>query len=365
MRRYLMMAMILLAVGVVLPVAAQDVAVVSQVNGDVITRGAFDARVRLVRWQYLREIEALYEATGGNLQLTADTASYVTGRVSTLNDSVQLGADVLHEMEEERLLWQTGQQLGLTPTAEEAQAQEDSFFSRWTSVSADQLATNAKAQTFITNWYASATSYSGMSQADIRSLFETEALRTKLYTYLAQSVPHEELAVQSRHILCSFHPDNPADLTPPTPDQRDAAEKCIQAAQLRLASGETFGVVAADLSADHASAVQGGNVGWSLLSYLAEAYANAVREADLNTVIGPVETEFGLHLIEVLDRKMQQLTDQEYQDSVNGYFRLWVQSLWNEATITRAEGWDTGIPADPAVDVLAPSILDAINKLSE
>jgi hypothetical protein len=364
MRRYvipLVTAVVMLWTAA-LPAAAQDVTVVSQINGDTITRAAFEARVRLVRWQYLHEIETLYEVTGGNLQITAD---YVNNHVAALNDPVQLGDDVLHEMEEERLLWQTGEQLNLTPTADETKTQEDGFFSRWTNIAVDQLATSQEAQTFIANWYTSATAASGMTADDIHFLFETEALRTKLYTYLAQSVPQEEMAVQTRHILCSFHPDNPADLTPPTQEQRDAAESCIQAAQLRLASGEAFSAVAADLSDDQASAVQGGDVGWSLLSYLAGSYANAARDADLNTVIGPVETEFGLHLIEVLDRKMQTLTDQEFQDSVNGYFRLWVQSLWDTATIERSADWNAAVPADPAVNTLAPTILAAIDKLGE
>jgi hypothetical protein len=203
-----------------------------------------------------------------------------------------------------------------------------------------------------------------MSEADIRLLFEAEALRASLFEYLAKSVPHEELAVESRHILCGFHPENPTDLSAPTPEQREAAETCIQAAQLRLASGESFGVVAADLSVDHASAVQGGNVGWSLVSFLAEGYANAVRDAELNTVIGPVETEFGLHLIEVLDRKTQTLTDEEYEESVKGYFRLWVQTIWDESSVERSAGWDANIPADPGMDILAPAIIEAVNTLT-
>jgi hypothetical protein len=355
----------LLLVGLIAPAAAwpasaQEPVIVSTVNGDPISQDALYGRIRLVRWQYLREIEAMYEGSGGLLNLVDEQ---VTRIVNDLNDPVRLGSDVLHEMEEERLLWQTGESLGVTPTAEDAKAYEDSFFSTWTAVPAEQLAQNSTAQEFITQWYADATAASGMSAADIRFLFETEALRARLYQQLSQNVPQQEMAVQTRHVLCSFHPDNPADLTPPTDEQRATAVSCIQAAQVRLANGEPFGVVAADLSADEASAIQGGNVGWSLLSYLADTYANAVRDAELNTVIGPVETEYGLHLIEVMDRKMQTLTDAEYQNSVTGYFRLWVQSLWDQATVERTAGWDATIPTDPALDSLSPTILEAVNRV--
>jgi peptidyl-prolyl cis-trans isomerase SurA len=121
--------------------------------------------------------------------------------------------------------------------------------------------------------------------------------------------------------------------------------------------------VAADLSDDRASAIQGGNVGWSLISYLAEGYANAVREAELNTVLGPVETEFGLHLIEVLDRKKQTLTQAEFEESASGYFRLWVQTIWGDATIERSADWNADIPTDPGLSTLAPEVITAVNAL--
>lgn len=345
--------------------AAQDALpdwAVTAVNGDPIPREAFHARVRLVRWQYLGELKALYEATGGNYDLTP---TYVNTLVTNLQDPLLLGDAVLAQMEEERLLWQTGESLGVTPTAEDAAQREAVFFSNWTNVPVDLLATSQEAQTFISTWYAEATAASGLSENDIRILFETEALRSRLYEHLADSVPDEELAVKTRHILCSFHPANPGDLTPPTQEERDAALACIQGARIRLANGEDFAAVAADLSDDEASAIQGGEVGWSLVSYLAESYAAAVQDAELNTLIGPVETEFGLHLIEVLDRKMQTLSEEQLDEAQQGYFRLWLDTLRSEATITRQPDWNAAIPVDPALESLDPAILQAIAAIQE
>lgn len=330
---------------------------VTDINGESIPREAFHARVRLVRWQYLHELEALYEATGGNFGLTPD---YVTNLVTYLQDPLVLGDAVLVEMEQERLLWQTGESLGVTPTAEDAVLREALFFSAWTNVSLEILPTSDEARTFIREWYAGATSASGLTENDIRILFETDALRSRLYEHLAASVPAEELTVNTRHILCSFHPDDPGDLTVPTPEQRDAAQTCIQGAQIRLVNGEDFATVAVDISDDRASAVQGGEVGWSLTSYLAESYANAARDAELNTLTGPIETEFGLHLIEVLDRKMQSLTAEQLDEAQQGYFRLWLDTLFADATITRQPDWDVELPLDPALESLDPAALQAI-----
>ncbi len=354
----LLLALVLLLLP--LPVLAQDGDAVSTVNGEPIPREAFHTRVRLVRWQYLKELTTLYELTGGNLALGAGYASRL---VANLEDPAALGDAVLAEMETERLLWQTGEQMGLMPAAEDAEAREAAFFSLWTNVPVSDLAASADAQAFIADWYAGAEAASGLVRDDITALFATEALRARLYEHLAASVPTEEPAVRSRHILCSFHPQDVGDTTPPTAEERAAAQSCIRGAQARLATGESFAGVAAALSDDRASASQGGDLGWVLLSFLTESYADAVRDADLNTIIGPVETEFGLHLIEVLDRRVQELTAEELDATRQGYFDLWIASLREDATLTRAPDWDAGVPAEPALADLDAPVLEALERL--
>ncbi len=355
----LLLALVLLLL--TLPVVAQDGDAVSTVNGESIPREAFHARVRLVRWQYLKELTTLYELTGGNLSLGAQYASRL---VANLEDAAALGDAVLAEIETERLLWQTGEQMGLTPAAEDAEAHEAAFFSLWTNVPVSDLAASAEAQAFIADWYAGAEAASGLVRDDIVALFATEALRARLYEHLAASVPAEEPAVRSRHILCSFHPQNVGDTTPPTAEQRAAAQSCIRGAQARLATGESFAGVAAALSDDQGSVSQGGDLGWVLLSFLSESYADAVRDADLNAIIGPVETEFGLHLIEVLDRRVQALAAEELEATQQGYFDLWIAALREDATITRAPDWDAGVPAEPALADLDAPVLEAIGRLT-
>jgi hypothetical protein len=44
---------------------------------------------------------------------------------------------------------------------------------------------------------------------------------------------------------------------------------------------------------------------------------------------------------------------------------VWVLSLWNTATVERSAVWNAAVPADPAVNTLAPTILAAIDKLGE
>lgn len=339
------------------PGYAQDYTPVSTVNGDEIPREIFHQRVRLVRWQYLRELEKLHEVTGGNFALTP---GYVANLVFDLRNPTVLADSVLGEMERERLLWQTGEALGLVPTLEDAQAVERAFFSNWTGVPVERIATDPAAQDFIQQWYAAATAISGMTENDIRILFETEALRDRLYVHLAENVPQEELAVHTRHILCGYPRDGAGNPLPPSDADRAAAADCADEVLDRLVHGDSFDELAAIFSDDPGSAAEGGDVGWSLISYLVEGYAEAVRDADLNTIIGPVETIFGLHIIEVLERETRSLSEEQYAGAVAGYYDLWLQTLINDATITRSANWDANVPADPALDTASEAVLQAI-----
>lgn len=344
--------LILIALLIVPSVHAQDENIVSQVNGEPITLEEFQARVRLVRWQYVQELEKLYEATGGSPALSED---YALSRLDYLEDPALLGSAVLDLMEEERLLWLTAADLNLSPTAEDAQEVEAAFFSSWTEVPPDELIQDQAAQEFIAAWYEEASAVSGMSQDDIRAIFATEALRRVLFDYLGTNVPTEELAVHSSHILCAFGDSLEA---------RTAAEACIQAAQSRLNAGESFDDIISSPS-EEIPIMSGGDLGWVLLSYLPQTYADAVRDAELNSIIGPVETEFGLHLINVLDRQMQVLSPAELEASKQGYFQLWLDTLWTETTVERSEDWESVVPTEPGLDSLAPEVREALEGLRD
>lgn len=340
--------------------AQSDPAVVTTVGDTPITQEDFHARVRFVRWQYLQEIAKLYELTAGNLGLTA-------GRVLTLLDGLReaevLGAQVLAQMEDDLLARDAAASLAIAPTAEDIAARRDAFFSLWTGVEVDALAEDADAQAFVEEWYAAAQNASGLAREAIDDVFAMEALWDALYEAIAAQAPTEELTIESRHILCSF--DAQATGAAPTDAQRAAAQDCIRAAQARLAGGEAFEDVAADLSADTASAERGGDLGWIPLSYLVDGYAAAAETAPLNAVIGPVETEQGLHLIEVLGREVRPLSDPDRAQAQAALFAQWLDTLRTETAITRGEGWQSGIPADPGLDILAPEVLAALEKLED
>jgi peptidyl-prolyl cis-trans isomerase D len=99
--------------------------------------------------------------------------------------------------------------------------------------------------------------------------------------------------VRARHILVKVD------------DKRGAveAERQLYAARARIEKGEDFGKVAGEVSEDPASKARGGDLGYFARGRMIKEFEEAAFGAEPNTLVGPVRTSYGFHLIEVLDRR--------------------------------------------------------------
>ena len=80
----------------------------------------------------------------------------------------------------------------------------------------------------------------------------------------------------------------------------DTEEQC-QELKTRIESGEDFADVAKEFSSCPSSA-QGGDLGQFGPGMMVKEFDEVVFSADINSVQGPVKTQFGYHLLEVTDR---------------------------------------------------------------
>ncbi len=96
-------------------------------------------------------------------------------------------------------------------------------------------------------------------------------------------------AVHARHILFAT-------------DQRAQAEQV----KARIQSGQlAFAAAARQYSTDESNKNQGGELGWFARGRMVAPFEEAVFAGQPGTIIGPVETQFGWHLVEVLGRTNQ------------------------------------------------------------
>ncbi len=101
-------------------------------------------------------------------------------------------------------------------------------------------------------------------------------------------------AIEARHIL--FRADEDDDDAQKS--ARDEANEILG----KLRDGETFAVLARLHSDDPRSASRGGSLGWFGKGRMPDGFNDAAFKAPIGRVIGPVKTESGYHIIEVIDR---------------------------------------------------------------
>ena len=77
--------------------------------------------------------------------------------------------------------------------------------------------------------------------------------------------------------------------------------QCLELKQ-KIESGDDFAVVAREHSLCPSGA-EGGDLGSFRPGEMVPEFDKAVFSSDLNTVLGPVKTQFGYHLLEVTSRK--------------------------------------------------------------
>lgn len=109
--------------------------------------------------------------------------------------------------------------------------------------------------------------------------------------------------VRARLVLVAALPDDAGADDEPTDEQLAEARDAAQAALDRIESGEDFATVATDVSDDF-TAGTGGQLGWFEDADIAyDAYFDALADAEIGDLVGPVETDRGFAVLELLDRR--------------------------------------------------------------
>jgi hypothetical protein len=80
-----------------------------------------------------------------------------------------------------------------------------------------------------------------------------------------------------------------------------ATQQAADEARARIEAGEDFAAVAREVSTDTATAPNGGDLGWFTREEMVPAFADAAFSLPVGEVSQPVASEYGWHLIEVLE----------------------------------------------------------------
>ena len=114
----------------------------------------------------------------------------------------------------------------------------------------------------------------------------------------------ENVVVKASHILINFN------------NNKDSAKLEADKIMAEVKSGKTpFAILATKYSQDQGSARNGGDVGFFGKGRMVKPFEDAAFAANVGDIVGPVETQFGYHIIKVDDKKTDDLKYSEIKIS--------------------------------------------------
>ena len=128
-----------------------------------------------------------------------------------------------------------------------------------------------------------------------------------------------------------------------TPQQREAAAKeKLADFKKRIAAGQADFAALARQSSDDGSAADGGDLGWTNPGMFVPEFEQAMNSLAPNQMSEPVVSRFGVHLIQVLERRETQLSSRDQRELARSVIRekkledayaVWAQEIRGRAYV--------------------------------
>jgi len=168
----------------------------------------------------------------------------------------------------------------------------------------------------------------GVSEKVFRSAYRNTLLHDKLLEAVTADQPTTEEQVWARHILV----DN---------------ESLAGTVSLILSQGGDFAEAAGTYSIDTGSAANGGDLGWFGKGQMVPEFEAAAFSQPIGEIGKPVQSQFGYHIIQVLDRRELPLSASQLQQNRDAAFTEWLTTIRDSATIVKNDNWQSQIPPTP------------------
>lgn len=182
------------------------------------------------------------------------------------------------------------------------------------------------------------------TEAELMKLMRYQVVRQKMNEIISKEAATSEEQVWARHILL-------------------ADEASAQAVITRLKNGEDFAKVAQEVSTDTGSAASGGDLGWFGKGAMVAEFEQAAWALKPGEISQPVKSQFGYHIIQVIDHAVNTLDATALENARTQKFSDWVTAALADPSVIRYDTWTSRVPTDPAFT--APVLPDTSSTLPD
>lgn len=104
-----------------------------------------------------------------------------------------------------------------------------------------------------------------------------------------------------------------------------ADEETAQEVLSKLEAGEEWGALAAEYSQDTSNKDSEGDLGWFPRGMMVGEFEEAAFALEPGETSDPVATDFGVHIIQVLEKGLRDVDEQTYQSMMGQAFQTWLE----------------------------------------
>lgn len=156
----------------------------------------------------------------------------------------------------------------------------------------------------------------GVTEEGVRAWFRAATNREKLQGFFEDEIPKEQEFVHARHILV---------------EDEVTAQEVLRL----LEAGQAWEDLALEFSTDESNKAQGGDLDWFPRGQMIQEFETAAFNAQVGETVGPVESSFGWHLIQVLGKETRALSYYELYSLAAKAFNEWLTQARASAVIEK------------------------------
>lgn len=174
----------------------------------------------------------------------------------------------------------------------------------------------------------------GVSESDLRWIFESELLREKMLDIIAKDVSQVQDEVWVHHIVVA--------------DETTAKE-----VKSKLDAGEDFALMAEQYSTDTATNMNGGDLGWFYTGTQDTALETAAFSMQVGQISDPIQTATAWEIIQLVGHEPRQVSDSEFQQLRQQAFTDWLTTLRDQSNVVVLDTWKDRVPTEPSIPATA------------
>lgn len=189
----------------------------------------------------------------------------------------------------------------------------------------------------------------GYTLEEYRGVLEARMLRNLMEERIgASEVPTTEQRVRAQHILIAFDETDPDSQSNAETEPGRTEQEALQLAQdlhQRLDLGESFEYLVALYSDDPSKEVNQGNLGWFGPGQMVSEFQEAAFAMAPGTYSEPFATEFGYHIVHVLESDPEAVRDASaIQADIQDAFTAWLDDLRSQSTLVESGNLSSQLP---------------------